>query len=237
VSRLTTPPAIGVLNNLVLPTRFLALALCNGRSNDASPSVSFAGFAADPADAEPADADDADDADASPLASPAADAETSALAPPLLSTRLARNAPIENDDNDDDDEDDVDAPIVVVPCRCRPHTRDAPPLLRELPSADLAPPLRCRRPGVNPPVVAQPPAMNVAIVVDRPVFAAVVSKGRSRRRASVCRRRPKRVDLSKPKPRETLLERQRTVLNDLQYEYSNEHDALRWTYGRMDGFR
>ena len=222
MSRLTTPPAIGVLNNLVLPTRFLALALCNGRSNDASPSVSFAGFAAEPAD----------DADASPLASPAADAETSALAPPLLSTRFARNAPIESDDNDDD-EDDVDAPFVVVPCRCRPHTRDAPPLLRELPSADLAPPLLCRRPGVNPPVVAQPPAMNVAIVVDRPVFA-VVSKSQSRRRASVCRRRSKRVDLSKPKPRETLLERQRTVLNDLQYEYSNEHDAVRWTYGRMD---
>ena len=35
VSRLTTPPAIGVRNSLVLPTRFLALALCNGRSNDA----------------------------------------------------------------------------------------------------------------------------------------------------------------------------------------------------------
>ena len=171
MSRLTTPPAIGVLNNLVLPTRFLALALCNGRSNDASPSVSFAGFAAEPADAEPADADDAD-ADASPLASPAADAETSALAPPLLSTRFARNAPIESDDNDDD-EDDVDAPFVVVPCRCRPHTRDAPPLLRELPSADLAPALLCRRPAVNPPVVAQPPAMKVAIVVDRHVSAVV----------------------------------------------------------------
>ena len=40
VSRLTTPPAIGVRNNLVLPTRFLALALCNGRSND--PDASFA---------------------------------------------------------------------------------------------------------------------------------------------------------------------------------------------------
>ena len=236
MSRLTTPPAIGVLNNLVLPTRFLALALCNGRSNDASPSVSFAGFAAEPADAEPAD--DADDADASPLASPAADAETSALAPPLLSTRLARNAPIESDDNDDEDEDDVDAPFVVVPCRCRPHTRDAPPLLRELPSADLAPPLLCRRPAVNPPVVAQPPAMNVAIVVDRPVFA-VVSKSRSRRRASVCRRRSKRASTFQNQNRagDALLERRLTVLNDLQYEYSNEHDALRWTYGRMDGFK
>ena len=150
VSRLTTPPAIGVRNNLVLPTRFLALALCNGRSNDASPSDSFAGFPDD--DAAP-DAEDAEDA-VSPLASPAAAAPTSALAPLLPRARLAKTHDAEDADAD------VDAPTVIVaPCRCRPPITDAPPLHRgaacALPSADLAPPLPCprRRPVVNPPLV------------------------------------------------------------------------------------
>lgn len=150
VSRLTTPPAIGVRNNLVLPTRFLALALCNGRSNDASPSNSFAGF--------PDDAPDV--AAVSPLASPdAAAAHTSALAPLLPPSRLAET----HAEDDAEDDADVDAPTVIVaPCRCRPPFTDAPPLQQRatcaLPeSPDLAPPpLLCprRRPGVNPPGIA-----------------------------------------------------------------------------------
>lgn len=118
VSRLTTPPAIGVRNNLVLPTRFLALALCNGRSNDASPSDSFAGF---PDDAAP----DADADAASPLASPpAAAAPTSALAPLLPRARLAKTHDAEDAEHEDADVD-VDAP--VAPRRCRPPVTDAPP--------------------------------------------------------------------------------------------------------------
>lgn len=169
VSRLTTPPAIGVRNNLVLPTRFLALALCNGRSNDASPSNSFAGF---PDDAAP-DAPDAPDAAAvSPLASPAAAAPTSALAPLLPRARLAKTHDAEEDD-EHEDEEDVDAPTVIVaPCRCRPPITDAPPLHRApcaLPSADLAPPLLCprRRPEVNPPVVVTV----VTVVVRHPCIS------------------------------------------------------------------
>jgi hypothetical protein len=170
VSRLTTPPAIGVRNNLVLPTRFLALALCNGRSNEASPSDSFAGFPDD--DAAP-DAEDAEDA-VSPLASPAAAAPTSALAPLLPRARLAKT----HDDDDAPDEDadvDVDAPTVIVaPCRCRPPITDAPPLHRgaacALPSADLAPPLLCprRRPVVNPHVVV---VTVVVVVVKHPCIS------------------------------------------------------------------
>lgn len=163
VSRLTTPPAIGVRNNLVLPTRFLALALCNGRSNDASPSDSFAGL---PDDAAP-DAPDA--AAVSPLASPAAAAPTSALAPLLPRARIAKTHDAEEDD-EHEDEEDVDAPTVIVaPCRCRPPITDAPPLQRAacaLPSADLAPPLLCprRRPEVKPPVVVTV----VTVVVKHP---------------------------------------------------------------------
>lgn len=171
VSRLTTPPAIGVRNNLVLPTRFLALALCNGRSNDASPSDSFAGF---PDDAAAPDAEDVEDAAVSPLASPAAAAPTSALAPLLPRARLAKT----HDDDDEDAEDaDVDAPTVIVaPCRCRPPITDAPPLHRgaacALPSADLAPPLPCprRRPVVNPPSVVVVVTV-VVVVVKHPCIS------------------------------------------------------------------
>ena len=158
VSRLTTPPAIGVRNNLVLPTRFLALAPCNGRSNDASASDSFAGFP----DAAP-DAAAPDVAAVSPLASPDADAaHTSALAPLLPPSRLAETHA--EDDAEDDADADVDAPTVIVaPCRCRPPFTDAPPLQQRaatcaLPeSPDLVPPpLLCPRrlPGVNPPGIA-----------------------------------------------------------------------------------
>lgn len=171
VSRLTTPPAIGVRNNLVLPTRFLALALCNGRSNDASPSDSFAGFPDDD------DAPDAapDVAAVSPLASPdAAVARTSALAPLLPRGRLAETHAA--DDDVDTDAEDVDAPTVIVaPCRCRPPTTDTPGALQQraalcaLPaSPDLAPPplLRPRRrPGTHPPVIA------VAVVVKHPFIS------------------------------------------------------------------